>query len=84
MQNRNPSEPDPMEPWLFSLVDIPEVAVPVNEASPEWQDAIILRAFEHIRFDPAKLAAYEAALPPSINGREFLDYMIERTGGRSQ
>ena len=67
------------QPLLFG--SLPEAAAPVSEASDEWRDAQLLRLVEGIRFDPARLARYMADNP---DGTGFLDFMIERLGGRSQ
>jgi hypothetical protein len=72
---------------LFSLDQIPEVALPVSESSPEWQDAMLLKAIESVRFDPERLADYEASVEakaPGCRPRELLDWFIARLGGRSQ
>jgi hypothetical protein len=66
---------------LFDAESLPEMATPVSEASQEWHDARMLRLVETIRFSPERLAAYEASCP---DGRGFLDFVIERLGGRSQ
>jgi hypothetical protein len=80
-------EPQTTDPMLFGPDEIPEMALPISEASQEWQDALLLRAAESIRFDPGKLAIYRAAvsvIAPGVDVVEFLDYLIERVGGRSQ
>ena len=53
----------------------------MSEASPEWRDAQLLRLIEGVRYDPERLARYVADNP---DGMGFLDFMIERLGGRSQ
>ncbi|HXA23733.1 MAG TPA: hypothetical protein VNW90_15690 [Acetobacteraceae bacterium] len=70
-----------VQPMLFDAADVPEMAVPVAEHSQEWRDAQLLQLVEGVRFDPQRLAAYVAGAP---DGCEFLDYVIERLGGRSQ
>lgn len=64
---------------LFDV--LPECATPVSEASEEWRDARLLQIIEHIRFNPERLAAYLAGPDADVG---FLDFMIERLGGRSQ
>lgn len=54
---------------------------PVSEASQEWDDVRLLRLVEGVRFSPERLARYLADDPDGIG---FLDFMIERLGGRSQ
>lgn len=76
------------QPLLFDPADIPRTAVPVDEWSREWADARMLKAVEAIRFDPERLAAYEAGLrgkgfEPG-HPTEFLDFVIAQVGGRSQ
>ena len=70
-----------MQLTLFAPGSLPEMALPVSEASQEWRDAQLLRLIEGIRYDPERLAAYVAKSP---DGEGFLNYMIERLGGRSQ
>ena len=81
-------QPQPTdEPLLFPVEEIPKMAVPVSEASPEWQDALTLKMVEAVRFNPERLAHYRAEIAvtaPGVDPVEFLDYMIERAGGRSQ
>jgi hypothetical protein len=69
------------EPLLFDAADIPEMAVPVAEWSIEAREASMLQLIERIRYDPVRLAAYEAKVP---DGRDFLDHVIWQLGGRSQ
>ena len=69
------------EPLLFEPHEIPETPVPVSEASPEWRDALMLRLVESVRFNPERLVTYVANEPDRIG---FLDFVIERLGGRSQ
>jgi hypothetical protein len=57
------------------------MATPASEASMEWREAQMLRLVEGIRFNPERLAAYVA---DNSDGTGFLDFMIERLGGRSQ
>lgn len=70
-----------MQLMLFPLADIPEVATPVSEASGEWRDAQMLRLIEGVRYTPERLAAYVGT---DLDRVGFLDFMIERLGGRSQ
>lgn len=76
------------EPTLFPLEEIPQMAVPVSEASPEWQDALLLKAVEGVRFNPERLAKFRSDIAIKVPGIgdpvNFLDYLIERAGGRSQ
>lgn len=75
------------ELWLFPAEEIPEVAIPVGEASPEWREASMLKIVEAVRFNPERLADYESRIAidaPGVNAVEFLDHMIECAGGRSQ
>jgi hypothetical protein len=61
--------------------NLPEMATPVSEASQEWHDARLLRLVEGILYNPERLAAYVAKQP---DGRDFLEFVIWRLGGRSQ
>jgi hypothetical protein len=76
------------QPMLFASADLPRAAVPAAEWSQEWADARMLKVVEAVRFDPARLAAYEAGLremgfePGHPTG--FLDFVIAQVGGRSQ
>lgn len=54
---------------------------PVSETSQEWEDVRLLRLVEGVRFNPERLARYLGDDPDRIG---FLDFMIERLGGRSQ
>jgi hypothetical protein len=72
------------QPLLFAPEEIPEMAVPVSEASPEWRDACILKAAESIRFNPERLAEFQARVPGIGDPVEFLDFIIECAGGRVQ
>ena len=77
----------PSDTMLFPPEEIPETAIPVSEASPEWQEALLIKAVESVRFNPERLAEYRAALAlsaPDVDPVEFLDYLIDRAGGRSQ
>ena len=67
-------------PAPFDAESLPEMATPVSEASVEWREAQIVRLAEDIRFNPEHLAAYIG------RGGDvgFLDFLIERFGGRSQ
>ena len=69
---------------LFPPEALPEMAVPVAEWSDEWRAAQMLRLVEGLRFDPARLAAYEATVPTGRDFRDFLDFVIWQCGGRSQ
>ena len=72
---------------LFDTQEIPKAPIPVSDASPEWRDALTLKIAESVRFDPERLAAYEASVKltaPGSNPRRFLDLLIEQMGGRSQ
>jgi hypothetical protein len=59
---------------------VTQMPTPVAEASVEWREAQMLRLIEGVRFNPERLAAYVG-----LNGDVgFLDFLIERFGGRSQ
>lgn len=49
---------------------------------------MILAAVERIRFNPERLTVFKKAIAENASGvgdaTEFLDYLIERAGGRSQ
>jgi hypothetical protein len=66
------------QPLLFDPADIPQTEIP----SVEYQQAMLLRGIEAIRFDPEKLADYTRKY--GISGRDFLDHVIWWLGGRSQ
>jgi hypothetical protein len=70
-----------MQLLLFDAESLPEMATPVAEASVEWREAQMLRLIEGIRFNPERLAAYLVKHPGGVG---FLNFMIERLGGRSQ
>jgi hypothetical protein len=75
------------ELMLFPPEEIPETAIPVSEASPEWQEALILKTVESVRFNPERLSEYREAVAvssPDIDPIAFLDYLIACAGGRSQ
>jgi hypothetical protein len=67
-------------PMLFDAKSLPEMAIPVAEASVEWREAQMLRLVEGIRFSPERLASYLSR----GGDAGFLDFVIERLGGRSQ
>ena len=71
----------PVQLPLFPPEAVPETAVPVGEASLEWQAAQMLRLFESIRYNPERLARYCGQEP---SRRDFLDWSIAMLGGRSQ
>ena len=79
-----------IEPLLFPADQIPKVPVAAAEHSQEARDAALLHAVERIRFNDAKLAAYEADLQATDlgfvkdYGRDFLDFVLSQLGGRSQ
>jgi hypothetical protein len=80
----------PSQPLLFATTDLPEVASPVGEYSPEARHMAMLKTIEAVRFDLTRLAAYEASLQAEglgfepNHGREFLDFCLWQMGGRSQ
>lgn len=64
--------------------------LPPERILGEFMDApsVIILAAERIRFSPERLAAFQKAIDENAPGigdaAEFLDYLIERAGGRSQ